>query len=1222
MARTHRILPTVILLAIWAAVALAADVRLESRPAPPAGLDGQRILLDAGHGRTWNETTLQWGWQRPILHNEVEDLITPRILNRWLVPYLQNAGAVVFTSRERDEQTHEVRIDDTASTESFEAIGAWQTESLPGAWQNGARTALTQTDTNGPMAVWYADLPKTDRYGLCLWVPALDNPTTATYVVHTSGGDVLLQLNQRANNSQWLWIDWFVFSAGHNPLLTLTTYGEEAGKTVVADGVRLGGGMGDADWGGGVSGLPRWQEYSKSYTRFYGAPDWVWDQTVEQHDYGVRSSFFSWLGGEFALRLHTNSDATGSGTASGTVSPYTYALTDEQAEAIIWGHRRVTQRIKEQWLDTWRDRGDPIPEVNPSYVYPSWLIELAFHDRLDPDLISLTDPDFRSIAARGIYEGLAHIVTGGEAVFLPEPPEDFSVVNLGSGRVRLRWAHPSWGPEPDTYRVYQSADGLGFDLGTDVGNVTETLLEGLTPGEVLYVQVAAENQGGRSFPTETLGVRVGEQPSILIVNGFDRLDQHVQETDNPRRFVREHLEALVAARSGYAIDSASNEAVVKGDVDLGGYALVDWILGKESVDDEVFSSAEQQVVSDYFNAEGRLLISGTDIGFDLYENGTYTDQVFADERLHIELANHAIKEPHVTGAEGTSFEGFTCDVSTTPSQPYDARLADGLGPSPGAYAPVLVWPDQSGAGIAFGTGPGKTLVLSCPLESIVDPADRADLAARAVDFLLAPVDPDNTPPTVESVTLFNVLATEATVSWRASELVIAQIDYGVDTTYGSTVGPTTIYEKRDSLRLADLQPDSTYHFQVRAWDFAGNRNVSPQDYTFTTRALDTTPPAFTSVHVYPSSRSALVRVSTDEEARCEVQYREHPQDPWMSMTSPGYTLNSDFGISNLEPDTWYHYRVRAEDIQHNERYTSESLFLTDPVDQTPPRIDYVRVVAVSDRDAIIAWQTDDPATSQVEWWTETTSPTLSPEDPSLPCAHFYRLDGLTTDTLIHFRVISRNAEGLEARGPEMSLRTLAPIADVIVDNRDPGFSVEGTWATSTMAPERRWGEDYRWKAVKYPGEPPVFATWRGIIPTSGVWQAHCWYVDGPNRSTDTPYYVRFPGGEEVVRVDQMNDAGVFFHPIGQPRYYLAGDAEIAVSNDASTGNVVIADAVMWAFQNLGDPFLYRYLLPQSLINHILDERPLDADLIGDVDVNGDGVVDVADLLRLRMNMAR
>ena len=76
-----------------------------------AGLQNRHLSLWASHGRYYYADRDVWKWQRPNLFCTNEDLFTQTIVVPYLIPMLQNAGAIVFTPRERDWQTNEIVID-------------------------------------------------------------------------------------------------------------------------------------------------------------------------------------------------------------------------------------------------------------------------------------------------------------------------------------------------------------------------------------------------------------------------------------------------------------------------------------------------------------------------------------------------------------------------------------------------------------------------------------------------------------------------------------------------------------------------------------------------------------------------------------------------------------------------------------------------------------------------------------------------------------------------------------------------------------------------------------------------------------------------------------------------------------------------------------------------------------------------------------------------------
>lgn len=75
------------------------------------GLQNRHLSVWASHGIYYNLAQSKWKWQRPPLFCSREDLFTQTIVIPYLIPMLENAGAIVFTPRERDWQKNEVIVD-------------------------------------------------------------------------------------------------------------------------------------------------------------------------------------------------------------------------------------------------------------------------------------------------------------------------------------------------------------------------------------------------------------------------------------------------------------------------------------------------------------------------------------------------------------------------------------------------------------------------------------------------------------------------------------------------------------------------------------------------------------------------------------------------------------------------------------------------------------------------------------------------------------------------------------------------------------------------------------------------------------------------------------------------------------------------------------------------------------------------------------------------------
>jgi len=103
--------------------------------------------------------------------------------------------------------------------------------------------------------------------------------------------------------------------------------------------------------------------------------------------------------------------------------------------------------------------------------------------------------------------------------------------------------------------------------------------------------------------------------------------------------------------------------------------------------------------------------------------------------------------------------------------------------------------------------------------------------------------PDTTAPTISAVSAGSISQTSAVITWTTNEAADSQVAYGLTTSYGSTTTLDTTKVTAHSVSVTGLTANTTYHFQVKSKDAAGNLATSA-DATFTTQAAtsDTTAP--------------------------------------------------------------------------------------------------------------------------------------------------------------------------------------------------------------------------------------------------------------------------------------------------------------------------------------------------------------------------------------------
>ncbi|MBR1570837.1 MAG: xanthan lyase [Bacteroidales bacterium] len=551
----------------------------------PMGLQNRHIALWQSHGRYWEAKTDRWEWQRAATHRTVEDLYTQSYVLPFLIPMLENAGAVVVTPRERDPQPYEVVCDNDPSFETYrrgflrrkgtyEEKGEWQDAGTGFADQREtyqmyenpfkmgtARKTATSSGEDAHRhaeAVWRADIPEKGYYAVYVSYKTLPGSTTdARYTVSHLGGETLLHVNQTMGGGTWVYLGTFLFDKGGSGYVKLTNRSSSSG-IVTADAVRFGGGMGKMERGGTLSGMPAYVEGALYEMQWNGIEmnlfdDWDNDYTK---DFAGRGKWVQELSGgsrvnpgaegrnipfDLSLAFHSDAGITPNDSIVGTLAIYT--LKADNSDLYPTGESRMNGRllsdqVQTQVVEDIRAQFDPLwnrrQTWDRSYSesrttgVPGMLLELLSHQNF-ADMRYGLDPTFRFTACRAVYKGILKYLSaryGCRYVVQPLPVHAFRA-DLEDGKAVL-----SWEPTPDPleptasagyYRVYTRKDDGGFDSGKQVSEPSCTLH--LEPGHVYSFKVEACNEGGKSFPSEILsaGYPGRDARKVLVVNNFTRV---------------------------------------------------------------------------------------------------------------------------------------------------------------------------------------------------------------------------------------------------------------------------------------------------------------------------------------------------------------------------------------------------------------------------------------------------------------------------------------------------------------------------------------------------------------------------------------------------------------------------------------------------------------------------------------------------------------------------
>jgi hypothetical protein len=547
------------------------------------------------------------------------------------------------------------------------------------------------------------------------------------------------------------------------------------GSTVSADAVRFGGGMGNVSRFNNISGLGRWEEGTKYYAQFGGAPKLIfhYDDAGTDLSQDIAANYW-WSdslhqnGEDCALvRFHTNAGGgTGTVTFANSEHPESVSLQNKV-------HDEMINDIQKDYDPSWVNRGK---KAN-AYVtfYPNITVELGFHDLAFPDNHYLQDPKFRQLASRAIYQGIVKFFADKNGIpvqLLPEPPQCFSVRNTPSG-VHLSWAPPETdtngilGDPATGYVVYLSHDANAWDNGRETTSTLYTFTD-MTPDEMYFFRVSAFNEGGESFPTKTLSSRINSigHSNILIVDGYDRLDQDCQvkrvlpslagtvNTMDLRRMngynnIIRH--ALAMAYCNLYFDSADKSAVENNLINIGDYVVVDWIFGRqgERVTDDnavdvTFNSNLRSKITNFLLQSKKLFISGTDIGFDLDSNSDQFDpeSVFFNTYLKADYVSDDLSDYVIKGNPGSIFYQIpNFDLDDGNYGMYDADAPDILSLSGGSYPAMIDLSKTKIMGVQYESN-FRLVYLSFPFETITDESIRNQVMSSIMNFL-TPIQSQN-----------------------------------------------------------------------------------------------------------------------------------------------------------------------------------------------------------------------------------------------------------------------------------------------------------------------------------------------------------------------------------------------------------------------------------------------------------------------------------------------
>lgn len=423
---------------------------------------------------------------------------------------------------------------------------------------------------NRAEARWTADIPERGNYAVYVAYKSMPNSSEdAHYTVHHMGGTTEFLVNQKIGGGTWICLGNFEFAPGSDAFVTLDNILPEGrsavvGSVVTADAVRFGGGMGKVargvetdpveDWE--LSEMPAFVEGAVYNMQWSGVDTTVvnrWEYNDYTTDYASRGAWTEYMKNkgipfDLSFAFHTDAGMTPDDEIVGTLAIYT--LMADGSSKLPDGRDRITARhltdlVQQQIVDdiradfepswTRRQLWDRNYSESRTTTVPAMLLELLSHQNF-ADMKYGLDPSFRFAVSRAIYKGMLKYLSDlyrTPYIVQPLPVNSMSVLLDGS-KARISWKNTDDPKEPTAdakgYILYTRIDDGAFDQGRILENVrrdgdrfsTEVAMDA---GHIYSFRIVAFNDGGKSFPSETLcaGIASKNAKKVLVVNNFTRV---------------------------------------------------------------------------------------------------------------------------------------------------------------------------------------------------------------------------------------------------------------------------------------------------------------------------------------------------------------------------------------------------------------------------------------------------------------------------------------------------------------------------------------------------------------------------------------------------------------------------------------------------------------------------------------------------------------------------
>ena len=275
---------------------------------------------------------------------------------------------------------------------------------------------------------------------------------------------------------------------------------------------------------------------------------------------------------------------------------------------------------------------------------------------------------------------------------------------------------------------------------------------------------------------------------------------------------------------------------------------------------------------------------------------------------------------------------------------------------------------------------------------------------------------DTTAPVISSIAVTGIGQSQATVTWSTNEPATSQVEIStaLDLTGSNSTTLVTDLKQAHSVTVTGLNLNTLYYYRVKSKDGANNLTTSSITSFSTIVGVDTTGPAISNVLATATSMTtATITWTTSENADHFVSYGTTVGLGYVQGSAAASVTSHTVNLTGLTAGQTYYYQVQSSDFFGNlttDNNGGNYYTLTTAADTTPPTISNVLEANINDTSATITWDTNEAATTRIEYGTSQTLTgatfTTMITDPIL--RHSETLFGLIQNTVYYYRVRSQD----------------------------------------------------------------------------------------------------------------------------------------------------------------------------------------------------------------------